>query len=192
MRIWSIQESRAWREMQKYGILRGKVRRLDRFNRDAYKWISGQMVKRGFASKNHPPIWAWISPKPDLRESAHLERGKRGVRLELEIDPIRVLASDFDAWHCVLNRWYLALSWREDSVFERKCRQSTGKKLPSWKDLHSGLKTAIRHSWERIFDIERLTKSCLWNKKGGERFLQCVLREIRLSDVVRVTPFTAR
>jgi hypothetical protein len=55
------------------------------------------------------PVWAWVQyngearPRPDLRRTAHLPRGTRGVRLELVLPASCVLLSDFDLWHYVLN-----------------------------------------------------------------------------------------
>ena len=77
-----------------------------------------QMLKRGLTRGLHPPIWVWVRPKPDLRQAGYLQRGRKGVLLELEIDSHRILLSDFDAWHCVLNHWYLALTEYEELQFE--------------------------------------------------------------------------
>ena len=61
------------------------------------------------------PIWAWYQwegsrRKPDLRASGYLPKGEPGVRLELRVADDRVLLSDFDLWHYVLNYWYLPKS----------------------------------------------------------------------------------
>ena len=42
-----------------------------------------------------------------LAVCGHLPKGERGVRLELQVADDRVLLSDFDLWHYVLNYWYL-------------------------------------------------------------------------------------
>ncbi len=44
------------------------------------------------------PIWLWPN-RPDLRRSAYLERGKKGVllKVEVELDAQDVLLSEFQA-----------------------------------------------------------------------------------------------
>jgi hypothetical protein len=87
---------------------------IDSWLRPAYDWMVGQLEQR---VKNYPcnkyPIWAWYHPKPDLRLSGHLPRGTSGVRVEFLVSSDRVLLSDFEAWHAVLNCWYLSLSDEE-------------------------------------------------------------------------------
>jgi len=64
-----------------------------------------QMQNRDIPIK-HPPIWAWVK-KPDLRHSCHLAKGKKGVRLSIDVPDELVLLSEFNAWHFVLNDTYL-------------------------------------------------------------------------------------
>ena len=47
-------------------------------------------------------------------------KGERGVRVELEVADDRVLLSDFDLWHYVLNYWYLPESEKDGKAFEKK------------------------------------------------------------------------
>ncbi|UYZ73367.1 DUF3841 domain-containing protein [Moraxella bovis] len=66
-------------------------------------------------------MWAWYhahganKPKPDLRKSGHLPKGERGVRIEFTLPKERVLLSNFDGWHAVLNDWCFAL---DDDEYE--------------------------------------------------------------------------
>jgi hypothetical protein len=58
-------------------------------------------------------IWAWYQwnginkKKTDLRNSSHLPKGTRGVRIELEVNPKDVLSSDFEDFNTILNYGYL-------------------------------------------------------------------------------------
>jgi len=130
-------------------------------------------------------VWAWHKPKPDLRRSGHLEKGAPGVRLELLVPADRALLSDFDAWHCVLNRWYLALTGEEYARWESRLPEGhrPGDELPP------ELEREMRASWKRIFDLELLAKS-EW-VTGGQR-VQAALERIELADVVGVREFVAR
>lgn len=116
-----------------------------------------------------------------------MPRGTRGVRLELELDPAQVLLSDFDAWHIVLNRGYLALSEGEEEAWYQRFEASVPDRWawPLPEPWHSGSLT----SWERIFNLEALGASDYWS---GERYIQATFAALRLGDVRRVTSFLAR
>lgn len=192
MRIWTIQDRRAWKLLKAGKTLRCDGRRPPREWKSAYVWMAEQMLKRGLISRPRFPIWGWYQPKPDLRHGGHLLRGVRGVRLELEVPPERALLSHFDGWHCVLNSWYVPFSWKQDRAFDRLRR-----KLDRTGRLKAGnppasFRRRIRKSWERIFDWKRLDKSPLWRTRDGKPHVQAVLWEIRLSDVVKVDSFVSR
>jgi hypothetical protein len=147
--------------------------------------MAEQMKKRLPGCSGRFPLWAWYKPRPDLRRSGHLERGTPGVRLELLVPASRVLLSDFDAWHCVLNRWHLSLTEEEDARWESRLPKGyrPGSELPP------ELERELRASWERIFDLELVAKSG-WVAK--EQWVQAVLERIELADVVGVKEFVAR
>ncbi|MEK7474703.1 MAG: DUF3841 domain-containing protein [Candidatus Coatesbacteria bacterium] len=192
MTLWTVQTHAAWRGLRRTGRLRGDGRRCWRFNRPAYRWMAEQMVRRGFLRPGRLPIWAWRTPKPDLRHRALLSSGTKGVRIELDVSPARVLLSEFDAWHCVLNRGFLPLSDREDDAFDRRCKRRTAKSHPRWEDLPDDLRAATRQSWERIFDLERLQTSAIWKTGRHWRYVQATIAEIRLADVVEAVAFVSR
>ena len=192
MTLWTIQSRAAWMSLRRTGRLRGDGRRCWRFNRPAYQWMAEQMVRRGVLRPGRFPIWAWRTPKPDLRHRALLPPGTKGVRIELDVSPARVLLSEFDAWHCVLNRGFLPLSDREDDAFDRRCERRTGKPIPRWKDLPDDLRAVTRQSWERIFELERLQDSAIWHAGRHWRYVQATIAEIRLADVIRAVGFVSR
>lgn len=109
------------------------------------------------------------------------------MRLELELDPVEVLLSDFDAWHAVLNRGYLALSEEEDEAWYQRFEAAVPDRWawPLPEPWHSD----ILSSWERIFDLETLAASEYW---CGERYIQATFEALRLADVRKCTPFVAR
>jgi len=185
LKLWTIQRYETWEEFQERGILRADGRRADSYLRSAYRWMMEQMKKRLPSYTGRYPIWAWYQPKPDLRSSGYLAKGTRGIRIEFQVPESRVLLSDFDAWHIVLNQGYLSLTEEEDEAWE--------KRLPSQKHRYDELSRSsqleIKQSWERIFDLDTLASS-QWVSSG--RYIQAVLEEISLGEVVRVKPFTAR
>lgn len=192
MTVWSIQTLGAWNALRRTGRLRGDGRRGWRHFRSAYGWMREQMIRRNLLRESRHPVWLWCESSPDLRQGALLSQGHRGVRLTLEVAQDRVLRSHFQAWHCVLNRGYLALSEREDNRFEATCRRRTGKSNPRWEHIPGDLRNSIRRSWERIFELRRLGASPLWRTRDGSHVVQGTMAEIRLADLRRVDHFIAR
>ena len=150
----------------------------------------GQLEQR---VKNYPhnkyPVWAWYRPKPDLRRSGHLPRGTSGVRVEFIVSSDRVLLSDFEAGHAVLNCWYLSLSEIESENWDIRCERA-GIEI-GWENWPppAPFKEEITRSWERIFDLKLLKKHSEWT--GGEAIQACI-EKIYLEEVVNVTYFKAR
>jgi hypothetical protein len=176
MRLWTIQTKEIWARAEEYGVLEcteiDAEKEIDSWFRPAYDWMVRQLERR---VKNYPhnkyPIWAWYHPKPDLRRGGHLSRGASGVRVEFIVSSARVLLSDFEAWHAVLNCWYLSLSEEESENWENRCERA-----------------GIKIGWERIFDLELLKKHSEWI--GGETIQACI-EKIYVDDVVTVTYFEA-
>jgi hypothetical protein len=141
IKLWTIHPVSVWNTLNKTGTLRvSSLHKLDSDWLPAYKWMTAQMQKRLPSSpKDIAPIWSWLQwtnnrRMPDLRAAGHLEPGAKGVRLEIEVNPNRVLLSDFDLWHNVLN-----YSWHEP--------------------LPPALHRREEKSWEDIFEVKAKTKS---------------------------------
>lgn len=174
--FWTIQPLPQWERLQRTGLMTADGRRAMRDFRETYRWMRAQMTARRPEYTGRPLLWAWRKPKPDLRRAAHLPKGTRGVRIEFRLSADRVLCSDFDAWHCVLNRHYLALSEAEDDTWHA---------VPEAERPARG----VEKSWERIFDLDALDGSP-W--AGPVRHVQAVFERLHLHEVTDVTHFTAR
>ena len=144
-----------------------------------------QMDRRVPGYKGGFPIWFWHSPKPDLRHAAHLPRGERGLRIELELPLQQLLLLDFETWHCVLNRWHLSLSWRESRDWDRRTRGHDQYR----NVLPAPLEAELQTTWERIFDLELMNRNRLW---GPVNSIQGVVGQVALSHVRNVEEFIAR
>lgn len=164
-------------------------------------------------------LWAWIRPQPTGRELCPADRGRcaRGTcwhRLRAEpgaalfevvVPAERVLASDYVAWHCALNRWYLAdedeerrlearwVAGEEDAEtdFEERLRSRLG---PRYADRSRGpgsdpfpqdLEAELRASWERAF-----VPATGPFPPGAS--VQAVVAELRRADVARWRPVVRR
>ncbi len=193
MILWTIQDMAAWERLQQHGLLRGDGRRVQVYYRYAYRWMAEQMRLRLPPPHARVPLWGWYrwrgirQCRPDLRASGHLVKGVPGVRIELELPEDRALLSDFDAWHCVLNRYFLSLREQEEEAFAEELERAEVQ--PGWpyaEPFHS----KVVSSWERIFDLKAGDPE--WWGPVSERSVQATFWELPLSQVRRVDRFTAR
>ena len=203
MVIWSNLTCQAWEELQQRGRLRASRRHTDKDFLESYLWMALQMERRlqtPRPPKGSMPIWAWWQwwgdrRRPDLRASGHLPKGTSGVRVELKVQKDRVLLSDFELWHYVLNYWYLPKTEKEGIAFEKKMTRA-GLSLTGCSHerplQNTVFRRAVEDSWERIFDLS-------WTDPGHKivsapknRSIQATLWEILLEDVVESREFTAR
>jgi len=188
MRVWTIQPVEVLAQLKEERVLHADPACIPKEFRHAYDWMRAQMMRCIPNYSGHYPWWGWHTPRPDLRQSGHLPHGTQGVRLELEINPIEVLLSDFDAWHSVLNRGYLALNEEEDEAWYRRFEAAVSGRW-TWPPLEPWY-SDILTSWERVFDLEALAASEYW--QPGPHYIQATFETLRLTNVHRVTFFVAR
>ena len=204
MVIWSILTQQAWDDLQQRGRLWVGRRHVMQEFLGPYAWMAEQMERRlkiPGPSKNAMPIWAWYQwegaarCKPDLRSGGYLPTGEPGVCVELEVTDDRVLLSDFDLWHYVLNYWYLPESEKDGKAFEKKLARAG----PSFYgcDRHHPLphvryRQEIERSWERIFDTDWSDRGHAIASPPKKKSIQATLWELSVDDVVEVRKFTAR
>ena len=181
--LYTIQREAAFEALEKDGVLYGKKERIiEGFGR-AYNWMVRQMVNRGIvpeSAEQEYPVWAWYKlngKKPDLRTGGFSKRGTPLVMMTIKVDPSRVLCSDFEFWHYVLNKWALTKNEAEDELFEddRYFRANHSK------------------TWQRVFDIDdhELTEYH-YGSDPAFRSIQAVLWAVKKDDVVAVRHFIAK
>lgn len=194
MRLWTIQPIEVYQELMNKGVFScnpNKSKYLSDIDfiqmRESYDWLVTQMDKRGIV---HPeginyPIWAWHTrdwkyKKPDLRNSGFDTKGKKCVCIEFEIPDEKVLLSDFDEWHNVLNRMPIDSSSNEKEFDE----------FYAWYDTISQFEKEkyMIESWNQIFDLTPINTK--WRSKG--KWIQATFWQLRLEDVKDVRFFTCR
>jgi hypothetical protein len=194
--LWTLQPICVWEALQAEGVLRvdDQHPRFEDGFRTPYDWLRRQMAARTHGYQGGYPWWAWHSPKPDLRSERHgIGMGQEYVRMELRVDKSRVMLSDFDMWHCVLNGCYLALDEQEDADFDaawdrRLCSKHWRVKSENWPPaMWDEFRAQVAESWVRCLDEEQFSQSSEW--WGVQRSIQATFEEFRLSDVVRVTHY---
>jgi hypothetical protein len=175
---------RDWERASAEGVLRPDPEARDEYFGTAYEWMHRQMALRVASYGGGPLLWAWLTPKPDLRRGGHLPARAPGVRVEFRADSDDVLLSHFLAWHAVLNDGFLA--WNEaeyDSFHERHAGCCAG------SEWSAACHAEVERSWQRVFDLDTLATDTDWN---GDLLIQAVLEAVPLRDVTRVDAFVAR
>lgn len=181
MRAWTIQTPDVLTALRSGQTWRARARSVPHDWTRAYQWMTGEMRARLGRPANpwQAPIWVWcqwrgtVRSKPDLRARGYLPSGARGVRIELELDDVRLLRSDFELWHYVLNGWYLPTSLADERRFEER---------PD--------RRRVAKSWKRIFDLDWRNRR--YTTELGSKSIQGVTWELRPGDVRGATTFTAR
>lgn len=79
-----------------------------------------------------------------MRSRAHLPVGTKGARIEFEAAEDRILASDFDGWHAVLNHPFAAEDERDDerswvAIFDLGGGRSSYRADPSERSVQATL-----------------------------------------------------
>jgi hypothetical protein len=181
MRAWTIQTAEVYAALSSGQVWRALHEPAEAGGVPAYRWMTKVMRDR-LGPPHSPrqlPVWVWCQwrgiawAKPDLRARGHLPTGTRGVRIELEVDESRVLRSDFELWHYVLNGWYLPGSLADERDFDRR---------PD--------RRRIEPSWQRIFDLG--WRNSRYTAAYAAKSIQGVTWELRPGDVRGTTTFNAR
>lgn len=149
----------------------------------AYEWMMGEMEHAGMPrpDPDAAPLWAWAR-WVDSKGRAHTRPDRRypGFRnqydgldlLHLQVDENRVLCTDFDQYHCVINNWPCAPldagAWPPEE-YDR------------WLDEHwddPAEKKRLQYRENAIADPKRLP----------DRWIQACLWTITPHDVVDIRP----
>lgn len=175
MRLWTIQKEDVYTK-----LLNDKTHTCDIYESElakresfkiAYDWIKREMSKMLNDETDLYPIWAWYkynnkNKQPDLRMSGYAAKGTKCVCLEIEIPDNKVLLSDFELWHYVLNNWYINNDEEDDKWFDN---------LPKELELNEKEK-----SWMRIFNTT------------NSDFIQATFFELKIDNVKKVKHFVSR
>ena len=186
VKLWTMQTRDVWESLQRTGVYRTDTALCWMAEElpHAYSWLAREMTKRVSPPPQGVdyPVWAWYMQngrhkKPDLRS----ERWCYGPGdedyccIELEIAPQRVLLSDFDVWHGVLNNGLISDTEEEDVALEAFHESLADAEKIAYKEKN----------WERVFDISPLNNN--WTTRG--EWVQATFWELRREDVRAVRFF---
>lgn len=200
MKLYSFQRMHVWDNLNQLGYYHPfSIFEYDDFLKEdsqhnwgfthAYLWLKNAMLDKGihFTANNDHMIWAWYQwagknrKQPDKRYASVYDyfKDEPYVLMELDIDPSRVLLSDYDLWHWVLNR-HPAMKRREDQQFSKKYNFNY-----SSKDNLSDEGTSImENSWNNIFDLS-LARDIIEVPQKNQQ-IQATFFELFYTDVKKV------
>ena len=184
MILWTFQPAEIYDQILRDGIYRCDSGYVVPDFASSYDWLVIHMKKRiGDPPEGvQYPVWAWYIQswkhrKPDLRSErwCYGSGGELYACIEIEIPDECVLLSDFDNWHCVLNRFLVS-----ESVEEYDEQDAYYKSLPD-----SEKETYMEQNWERIFNITPFENS--WTARG--KWVQAVFWELKKEQIKKVRFF---
>jgi hypothetical protein len=176
MRIWTTQSKEVWDLLQAQGTVSCDTYRAEMdFYREGYDWMVEQMVRR-IGPPPRPdiryPLWGWRQVG-NYRKEYHGRladcsgNGDEFVFITAEIPDDRILLSDFELWHCVLNHFSIPMTRQEERI--------TGEDF-------------LIRSWERVFDLD--TRFGYAPRMRRNRDIQATFWELRLEWVTSSSRLT--
>ncbi|MDO4647305.1 MAG: DUF3841 domain-containing protein [Eubacteriales bacterium] len=153
MLLWTIQAQAAYKRMLDTGVLRADENHLlfegNYGFKKSYLWMSEQMRKRigNPLEEVRFPVWAWYQwegkrKRIDMRSHGFSDTpGEPIVLLTVDVPEDRVLLSDFDNWHFVLNN--SEVPYIEDHDWDKEYSQQEKE-----------------DSWELIFNYDKAYDDC--------------------------------
>jgi hypothetical protein len=108
VRLYSYQGQEAWDAAEKRGYWTGDISQHEEDGEygwaPAYTWMRDQMAERIPDFSGDYPMWGWIK-RPSTKPKPRRYRGTSdNIRLTVKVPRSRILFSDYDSWHSVLNR----------------------------------------------------------------------------------------
>lgn len=172
MKLWSVQTEDVYEKVMKNGYCYVDKRKaeclyddngkIDESFKRSYDWLVEKMIKKVDKPNDVEYPW-WAYYKNDGIRDLTLEDlkyygtpGKEYLLLELDVPDKEVVLTDLDAWHFVLNNWYL-----DESLNEEEWEKNN-----EWLEslTHDDRQRVKTESWDRIFDIEPFEND--WRAKG--------------------------
>ena len=192
MRLWTTQGIEIYNQLQREGIAYCTKPSLgdDAKFVYSYHWMAEQMRRR----IGEPPVeglefplWAWyqyVSAKKRQppRRPLYIPEGTSAY-MEIEIPDNRVLLSDFNCWHAVLNQCALA-DWKRIDKKTDPLDKAAGRYL-DFMEYPLEIREEIVKSWEAVFDLNRRDKD-VGRTHRRNRSIQATFWALLPEDVVSV------
>ena len=190
MILWTIQPPEVYNLVQEKGYYACEASKssllTDDYFKDAYDWLISKMTEKiGEAPKGLTyPVWAWHTwdwkrKKPDLR-TPHAKRGTELVCMEIEIPDNKLVLTDFNAWHHVLNKMHLSYVTSEEE-WEKNYK---------WFEALSEdqKQYELEKSWENVFNIDKIDTD--WVIQGA--YIQATFWKLEKDQIRKAQFFKSR
>lgn len=194
MTLWTIQPVCVLEELEQYGVYRARSDRISmlEFFGPSYLWLCEFLNKKDpCPSGVQYPVWAWHTfcgkrKKPDLRHTCYGAKGEELVCIEFEIPDNKVLLSDFELWHFVLNNWWLDTEMFLPGFTEEQ--YDANHKLFEALSPEEKQKK-IEESWLNIFDVNEVIDND-FIRRGVD--IQAIFWELKMEWVKKIQYFVHR
>ena len=184
IKLWTVQPVEVLEIIERDGVYTGNSDKIAEcwdgpngsFMR-SYNWLVSEMAKRGVTGKGYP-VWAWYRRNGRFVAPTKKKLDKGDVMMELEIDADRVVLTDYDGWHYVLNNDYNGYPWDRKLTFEEfDAIYDAIDALPA-----DERKKTILDSWQKIFN----TKFWRRGESTNGVNVQATFFELRKEDIVNI------
>lgn len=179
LRIYSFQSLAAQVAADDLGYWTGSLDTAVPDYAEAYAWMRGQMAQRLSGYSGEQPVWAYLS-RPNMRQQ---DWDTDRVLIVADVPRERVLLSDYDLWHYVLNQWMIC-----DSEAESDRAEEAG--WQTWEPIRESGPEMIA-SWAKVFDLgERPEPARSYLGRVGS--VQACVDRIYPNEIVRISPAPGR
>jgi hypothetical protein len=192
VRLYSYQGEDAWALAEERGYWTGSPHIWDEDGDygfgPAYDWMRDQMRARITHFSGDYPMWGWIK-RPSTKPKPRRYRGlSERIRLTVEVPRSRILFSDYETWHSVLNRSLLA---RTEEEWEQHCVAYPEHWSMLDADYTARYLASIEPSWHRclgfIHDPDPLVR--YWQGRTDRFIVQACVDRFEWSEVKAVRRF---
>lgn len=194
MVLWTIQPVCVLDELEQYGVYRARADRIDMLEYwgPSYLWLCNFLKQKDTGPEDvQYPVWAWHTfcgkrKKPDLRYNCYGHSGEELVCIEFDIPEDKVLLSDFELWHFVLNNWWLDVGMFEPDYTEEDY-DINHKKFAALSQQEQDEEK--ERSWLNIFDVDTVVDND-FIRRGVD--IQAIFWELRMEWIKKVQYFIHR
>ena len=203
IKFWTIKSLKDYEKLMKDGILTFTKDEIDQYYYDnfkiAYEYMKDKLYeydKNNLGNNDLMPIWVWDKyggkrGKVDMRDRGLMPSGTDAVQLTINVDPKRILISDFILWHYPLSLLYLCKNKLEEDEIKYKYDLNEYNKN-STIDYNCKLKKC-KESWDIIFDIDYCRNNKFFYEDISiKQITQGVLWYIKKEDIIKVDFFKCR
>jgi len=193
VRVWTHQDPAALAAAEATGWLTGPRERagwgvageeMAEHFRPAYDWMRVQMAARLPNFSGDYPVWAWPK-RPSCRGPLPTSWG-RTVLVAADVPRQRILASDFDLWHFILDGHPIAASEAEwDAYWAAEDARTADSNAQDNPAPGRRERPHAHPTWERALTFgARGLEEARWNGGGPRRTIQLCVDGIRLDEIV--------